>query len=332
MINSISSQRNSQQVVVFAQRSAAVGLLVWFVSLLTTTSDSYETELIHKIVFYAFLVIVPLALSLVPTGDQRGNLGLFRVVVLVQPVAAIITIASFFVEKGLLSAAISAAWFILTALIALFGLTRLVARRFNPLEELSIDAGLLYLPVAGAWLMVYRLGVQPFDYGETIIMITVVHFHFAGFAAPIIAGLVGRMLATRQSQPSRTFLLIVVALVAAMPLIAAGITFSPWLGLIGTLLLTTGLVMLAVLTLARAWPAIAATSARILLVIAALSSCVAMVLACLYAYSIVTHTLIIRIPTMAMTHGLLNAFGFVTCSLIAWSIITTNHAAVNQPG
>jgi len=25
------------------------------------------------------------------------------------------------------------------------------------------------------------------------------------------------------------------------------------------------------------------------------------------------------IPTMALTHGLLNAFGFATCSLLAWS-------------
>jgi hypothetical protein len=31
--------------------------------------------------------------------------------------------------------------------------------------------------------------------------------------------------------------------------------------------------------------------------------------------------LILRIPTMAMTHGLLNAFGFATCSLLAWTII-----------
>ncbi len=308
-----------------------MGVVVWILLSLTTTSDSHETELIHKIVFYAFLVIVPLCLSLVSAGDRTGSLGLYRVVVLVQPVAAAVTIASFYVEKGLLSAALSAAWLIVTALVALLGVTRLLARRFYPLEELSIDAALLYLPVAGLWLVVYRLGVQPFDYGETIILLTVIHFHFAGFAAPIIAGMVGRMLAATHSQPSKIFPLIVVALIAAMPLVAAGITFSPWLGLIGTLLLTTGLVLLAVLTLARVWPAIASTSARVLFIIAALSSVVAMVLACLYAYSIVTHTLIIRIPTMAMTHGLLNAFGFVTCSLIAWSIVTPRPAPFSQP-
>ena len=307
-----------------------MGVVGWLVLLLTTTSDSHETELIHKIVFYAILVIVPLTLSLIPAGDRRGSVGLYRLAVVTQPVAAIVTLASFYVEKGLLSAALSGAWLILTALIALFGLTRLIARRFYPLEELSVDAGMLYLPVAGAWLVVYRLGVQPFDYGETIILLTVIHFHFAGFATPIIAGMLGRMLALRQSQPSRIFPVIVFAIIAAMPLIAAGITASPWLGLLGTLLLTSGLVLLAVLTLARAWPAISSSSARLLFAIAALSSCVAMVLACLYAYSIVSRTVIILIPTMAMTHGILNAFGFVTCSLIAWSIISAGRPSPSQ--
>ena len=222
-----------------------------------------------------------------------------------------------------------------------------------------MDAGLLYLPVAGVWLVIYRYGVQPFDYGETIILLTVVHFHFAGFAAPIIAGMTGRLLATTNphaavplpaslpnphaavpplasvsdrtatlasvSNPrSKTYSAMVVSIVAAMPPIAAGITFSPWLGLIGTLLLSAALVTLAIFTVRNVLPAITSLRARLLLFFAAVSSCAAMILACLYAYSIVAHTLILRIPTMAMTHGLLNAFGFTACSLLAWSMISTN--------
>ena len=185
---------------------------------------------------------------------------------------------------------------------------------------MSIDAGLFYLPVAGAWLVIYRLGVQPFGYGEIIILLTVVHFHFAGFAAPIIAGMVGRKLSTTNPL-SKTYSVMVGSIVAAMPLIAAGITFSPWLGLVGALLLSAALVILAVLTLRHVLPAISSLSARLLLLLAAFSSCTAMILACLYAYSIVAHTVILRIPTMAMTHGLLNAFGFTASSLLAWSII-----------
>ncbi|HET9478241.1 MAG TPA: YndJ family protein [Pyrinomonadaceae bacterium] len=311
-----------QRLRMFSQRSAALGVVVWVLLSLTVTTDSHETELIHKIVFFAVLVIVPLGLSLVMAGDQTGSIGLYRAAVLVQPIAAIMTVASFFVEKGTLSAALSVAWLVFSALVALFGVTGLISRGLYPLQESSIEAGLLYLPVAGVWLVVYRLGVQPFDYGETIILLTVVHFHFAGFAAPIIAGMTGRMLARSAHPPARIYLFTVVAIVAAIPLVAAGITFSPWLGLIGTVLLSLGLLMLAVLTVSRVIPAIPALGTRVLLLIAALSSCTAMVLACLYAYSLVAHIVILRIPTMALSHGLLNAFGFATCSLLAWSTIS----------
>ena len=321
MSSVIADVHDSQWLRMFARRSAAAGAIGWLLLLLTTTSDSHETELIHKIVFFAVLVIVPLGLSLVEAGEQRISAMLYRAAVLVQPVAAVITIASFFFEKGVLSASLSAVWLVVSGIVALLGLSRFTVRGLYPLHESSVDAGLLYLPVAGGWLIVYRLGVQPFDYGEMIILLTVIHFHFAGFAAPIIAGLNGKMLATTGHRPGKLHAFIVFAMVAAMPLVAAGITFSPLIGLVGAILLSTGLVLLAVLTIGRVVPAIPSLSGRILLSIAALSSCTAMVLACLYAYSLVAHILILRIPTMAMTHGLLNAFGFATCSLLAWSML-----------
>ncbi len=297
----------------FAKRSAAGGVIVWLITLLLTTSDSEQAELVHKVVLWAVLVIVPLGLSVV--AEERG---LYKLVVYAQPIAALFTVASFFVEKGRLSAALASAWLILNILIALLGLVRLTSRGFQRIEELSIDAGLLYLPVAGGWLVIYRLGIQPFDFGEMIVLLTAVHFHFAGFATPIIAGMNGRVL-SRRNYPRNVFALSVVALIAAMPLVAAGITFSPWIGFAGALLLTLGLMLLSVLTLGWVRPSINSSLWRALLSIAAISSCAAMVLACLYAYSVATQTLIITIPGMAMTHGLLNAFGFVTCSLLVWS-------------
>ena len=298
----------------FAKRSAAGGVVVWLITLLLTTSDSEQTELIHKVVFWAVLVVVPLGLSVV---DQSGS-RLYKLIVFAQPVAALLTIASFFFEKGGLSAALASTWLVLNALVALLGLLRLTSRGFHHIEELSIAAGLLYLPVAGAWLVIYRLGIQPFDYGEMIILLTVVHFHFAGFATPIIAGMSGRFLAGRH-YPRKLLTVVVLAVVAAMPLVAAGITFSPWIGFAGALLLTVGLLMLAVITVGWVRPSITSNAWRALLLIGAISNCVAMVLACLYAYSLATRTLIITIPGMAMTHGLLNSFGFVTCSLFVWS-------------
>lgn len=296
-----------------AKRSAAVGVVVWLLLLLTTTADSAHIELIHKIVFFAILVVVPLGLSLVAASNLTYKLAVF-----IQPIAALLTIASFFLDKGKTSAALSSSWLILTALIALYGLTRLISRGPYPLSELSIDAGLLYLPVAGVWLVIYRLGEQPFGYGEIIILLTVVHFHFAGYATPIIAGMNGRVLSSIEF-PRKIYAFVVFGIVAAMPLVAAGITFNPLLGLIGTLLLSAALVLLAILTIGWVRPAIPQRGKQILLTLAALASCSSMVLATLYAYSIATHTLILTIPMMATTHGILNAFGFVTCSLLVWS-------------
>src|SRR5678815_695726 len=166
----------------FAKRSAAGGVIVWLITLLLTTSDSEQAELVHKVVFWAVLVIVPLGLTVV--GDERAS-SLYKLVVFAQPVAALFTIASFFVQKGVLSAALASAWLLLNILIALLGLIRLTSRGFQRIEELSIDAGLLYLPVAGGWLVIYRLGIQPFAFGEMIVLLTAVHFHFAGFATPV---------------------------------------------------------------------------------------------------------------------------------------------------
>lgn len=298
-------------------------MVAWLLLLLTTTSTLRETEVIHKVVFFGMLVVVPLGLSLVPAHEQDDFF--YRLAVWFQPVAALLAIASFFVEVGPDAAVFSSAWLVLSILIAMFGITRFTSRGLYPIEESSIDAGLMYLPVAGVWLVVYRLGIQPFDYGETIILLTVVHFHFAAYAAPIIAGMSGRVLATRK-HPRWVFGFSVFAIVAAMPLVAAGITFSAWLGLIGTVLLSIGLVMLAVLTVGWVLPAIAPWSSRLLLLIGALSSCSAMVLACLYAYSLPMQILIIDIPTMALTHGILNAFGFVACSLLAWTTVTLQRA------
>ena len=305
-----------------AKRNAAADFVLWLALLFMTTSDSASTELIHKIVFFAVLVVVPLGLALVPPpSDNSFSFWLYNVAVVLRSYAAALTVISFFLEKGALAAALVCGTLIAYIMIALYAVTRLIARGGPyPLPELSIDAGLLYLPVAGVWLVVYRLGEQPFGYGETIILLTVVHFHFAGFAAPIIAGMNGKVLASTEF-PQRIYAFAVFGIIAAMPLVAAGITLSPVVGLIGTLLLSIALLLLAVLTIGWIRPVIERRSNKILLVLAALSSCSAMVLASLYAYSIATHTLILTIPTMAMTHGIVNAFGFVTCSLFVWSRI-----------
>ena len=304
-----------------ARSSATAGGVVWLASLFFQTSDSYETELIKRICLLGILVIVPLGLFLVTTPDRAGRHStLYRLAVVTQPIGAAASFISFFLSPGLTAALLASSWLFVNTLIAFFGMWRFWQRGAHPAEETCVDAGLLYLPVGGMWFVMSRLGIQPFGFGDTIVLLTAVHFHFAGFTAPILAGMAGRLL-NAQKRPPAIFLLAVIGIIGGTPLVAAGITFSPALALIGAFVISIGLTLLAGLVIGSLLRTVDSLIGRILLGISSLSSFSAMVLACTYAYSIVAKKLIIDIPKMAMTHGLLNAFGFALCGLLAWSII-----------
>lgn len=305
----------------WGRRSALAGGLTWLVLLAVQFGDSPETGLIQRLVLLGILVVVPLALSLAPTPSTKDkDSWLYRVALLTQPIGAVAAIPSFLIEPGPLAAAFASLWFWVTAVIALWGVSRLMRAELRTPAELSISAGLMFLPVGSSWLIVSRLGIQLAGFGDTIILLTAIHFHFAAYAAPILAGLAGRKL-EEFGAARRAFLLVPVGIVAGTPLVAAGITFSPFIALVGTLMIASALFLLAILAVAFIVPQIDSLTARILLSVSAVSSVCAMLLACIYAYSIVAKMLLIDIPQMAKTHGLLNAFGFVLCGLIAWSIV-----------
>jgi hypothetical protein len=300
-----------------ARTSAVVGAVVWIAMLLVPIGDSRETELIQKVLLFGISVVVPLGLSLISPRPNDSPL-LLRSAVIAQPFGAIAAFISFLLEPGPLSASLAGVWLIVTGLVALVGVARCF-RDLRTVPELCINAGLVYLPVGGVWFVMSRFGFQPLEFGDTIVLLTAVHFHFAGFAAPAIVGMTGRTLAAT-SYPKPIYVLTVVGVVLSMPLVAAGITFSPRLALIGAAIISIALFLFAFLTLGWVLRLVELRSVRFLLVVSSLASSIAMVLACLYAYSIVQHTLILDIPTMAMSHGLLNAFGFTACALIAWTL------------
>jgi hypothetical protein len=312
-----------------ARASALVGAVVWAIVLFIRTAQASETELIDKILLLGILVVVPLALSLVATPGQTGEpVLIYRLAVITQPFGATAVVLSFFLDQGITAALLSSAWLVVTLLVALYGLWRLSRKRLLLIEELSIDVGLIYLSVGSGSLVVSRLGIQPFGFGDTIVLLAAVHFHYAGFAAPILTGLAGRQLKEAKSWTRRLFTFVTVAVAAGSPLVAAGITLSPVVALVGTLTISLGLGLLAVLVTGLVVPMLASHPARLLLALASASSLIAMVLAALYAYSIVTQTLIIDIPHMAMTHGILNAFGFSLCSLLAWVILQSESTVI----
>lgn len=299
-----------------------MGGAAWLVLLPFSLSDSSEGDLIQRILLLGVLVIVPLGLALIAAlAEQRS--ALLRLAQASHPFGAVAVIASGFLTPGFAAAGLAALWILTTGLIGLEGLVSLVrSRRVRgpAVANLSVLAAMMFLPVGSVWLLMSRLGIQPLGFGDTIVILTAVHFHFAGFAAPLLTGLTGYHLQTR-AKLNALYVLAVVCVIAGTPLVAAGITASPVLALVGALVISLGLHCLALLNLVWIVPTIAAPLPRILLIVSSLAVVPAMILAGLYAYSIVFQKLIVDIPQMAMTHGIINAFGFALCGLVAWALI-----------
>jgi hypothetical protein len=305
------------------QASAVAGALCWLALLIIPSQEPFDLRIIKGIFLLGALVIVPLGLSLVATPDRRNRHStIYRLALLTQPFGAAMVICSYFFEQGLVAALLASVWLVVTALIASFGIVRFLPRGATRAEEVAIDAGLMYLLVGGLWFVFSRYGLQPRGFGDTIVLLTAIHFHYAGFAAPILVGMTGRMLNNEDSRARRLLWLSCVAVITGTPLVAAGITLSPGLALMGACVIAVGLWLLAVLVVWRVLYSLPSyAGARVMLLVSSASSCAAMGLACLYAYSIVAGRLILSIPQMAMFHGVANALGFSLCGLIAWCFV-----------
>ncbi len=308
------------------QTSALIGGIVWLMLLMPLSTwlnlpveSSGETWLIERLLMLAVLVFVPLALSLVAAKESCPP---FSYAIRLQPIGAALVVVSFFVRTSLLAGAATLVWILTTFFVALFGLWRLWQRwktsaSIFPLEELCIDAGLAYVVVGSGWLLLSRLGLNPMNFSDNIVLLTAVHFHYAGFSAPILTGLAGRSI---QSGIFRKFYLAAATgVIAGPPLVAAGITLSRTVEVFSAAVLATSLFVLAMLTMFVIAPTMKPLP-RLLLILSSLSVVVTMMFACLYAYGRFADIETVTIPLMAQVHGISNALGFVLCGLLAWFI------------
>lgn len=274
---------------------------------------------IEQLLLIGVLVVVPLAVPLVIASEAAGpQLPLQRVLVVLQPIAALLTTISFFFPAGLTAAILASSWLLTAGLIGLFGLLRLWQRGLGSSAELCVQAGMLYLPVGGAWLVMGRLGANPLGFGDVIVLLTAVHFHYAGFAAPILTGLAGGQLERIRPGLRSAFLPVAVGVIAGTPLVAIGITFSPAIEVLAAFVLATSLLGLVLLSLLVIVPSFDSRIAQGLLIVSSLAVIVPMGLAIAYAVGEFAQVSIVGIQQMVRLHGWFNAIGFVLCGLLAW--------------
>ena len=256
------------------------------------------------------LVVVPLGLSLrsragISTIEQR----LWQVTKWLQWPAAIAFVVAFaFAEQSYLAAAFTLPWLVTTLLLALVGLLRLQRNGWQLNGQTAASAALIFLPVGAGWAVLSRAGIRPQDFSHAIVLLTAVHFHYAGFALPILTS---RVIGER---PGWLEKVLVAAVVVGVPAVGVGISLSPTIEVAAAIALTIACLGIASLQLSYAWR-IRDRNASPLLFVSAASLLTAMALAATYAVGEFLGQPWLPIPAMIATHGVLNAFGFAICGL-----------------
>ena len=269
---------------------------------------------IELLLFFAVLVVVPLGFGLVRSENRAGVNSRF---VVLQPIAALAVVASFWQRPGLVAAALSVPWFVLGVVVAVIGIWNLHRNKKGSLADLAVSVAGVDLAFAGGWLVVSRAGLHPLGFQEPIVLLTSVHFHYSGAVAVLVAAVVR---ACERRNVSMGILRAIVWLVLFLPfLLAAGFVISPVLRLAAALGLALSVPAFAVCLF---WMArlLDVPVARVYLRIGVLAAFVAMGLAGAYAVTDYLGRPFLTMPGMASTHGVLNGIGFVLCSMLAFLI------------
>lgn len=319
--------------------STVLGGAIWVVVLVSGTVGLVETLLA-----FSLLVLVPLGLGIAATPDADGGATRpYRVAVLGQPAAAVLATVALGIQPGAIAVVLVLPWVGVTAAIALFGLWRLRLRGVRPIQELAVDAAMLYVVVGAVGLALHQAGIS-LRFRPIIILLTAVHYHYAGFVLPLVAGMVGRVVAGGDQLGDdprgesrlgdgllgRTTRATTGVIVVNLALIAVGITFSPLVEVVAVALFTVAVAVFALAVLGSVVP----TRRRVpgaLLTVASLSVVGTMALALGYGYSSFTGETVVTLDEMIRYHGRLNAFGFALPALLAFRLQTPAGVDVDRP-
>jgi len=300
--------------------TAAVGGLIWAGLVACWQLGATPFGWLEIMFLLAPLVAIPLAHALeLRARDRREPALIETTLALASGPAAWLVAASFFLRTGNVAAALVLPWAAIAATTALLGLVRLAGRaRRGAVDQvgLAVDVSAAFLTLGAFWLVISRLGRTFLGFGEPLAILTAVHFHFAGRAAPILIGYTAYIRA--EDRGGRRLRGAAIGVIVGMPLVAVGITMSPIVALAGTVVLSVALIALAAVQV-ELRPVMRSPISRTLLLLSSGSIAIGMALALVYALGVVVGNLWLDVPAMARTHGVINGIGFILGALFAWT-------------
>jgi hypothetical protein len=275
---------------------------------------------IDLLLVLGMLLVVPMGLSMItwtdPQAERLRSLA-YKAVPFVAVLGALSVIPRDAAYQDSIGGVLSGLWLAVCLMVGISAVAEVSKARPPRFEGYLPIAACLFLVVGAVWLVLFRAGVRPMDLPIEIVELTAVHFHFAGFAAPILAAQAARWLRALPGRWDRLAAYAGGGVVLAMVLVAAGISGSPLLEVEGAVLMALSLIALAAGTTLIAWRL--PPAARVLLIVSSAAVWISMVLAVQYAVGqyLVVGGLSVR--DMARTHGVLNVV-FTVFGLAGWKV------------
>lgn len=159
------------------------------------------TVLVHLIVTLGMLYVVPAGLRLI---DPAGLRGIARI----WPLLAAPGALCLWLPRGSAATVLAVLYAAATLALAARAPARLLRALRMPAAktrtlvpaEIAVFTALVSPSVAGTALVAERAGYRLFGFDLDILALTVPHFHFAGFTAALVAGLVCRAATPRTAR------------------------------------------------------------------------------------------------------------------------------------
>lgn len=266
--------------------------------------------LLGVVIAAGMIVVVPLGLRLIdgiPAPTYQA-----------WPAAGTLGAVSWLLPRGPAAALLAAGYGLATVALAGLALRRLLRRRSLAPRELAVLTALAAPSVAGVSLVAERYGSHLLGFGLPTLSLTVAHFHYAGFAAALIAALTCAHTADRPLSNTAA-----VCVPAGIAVVFAGFFTSELVELLGAAILTAGLWLAAYLSWHRIRRAATDAATRLLLAVAAVTPIGTMLLALAWAAGRAADLPHPSLSFMVATHGVANAVGFALCGILAWRRLTT---------
>ena len=284
------------------------GFFCWLIFLsMKIPANPYKTEFVEVLIMLAPLLLIPVILAkLIPV-----KINLIHVLI-----AAASLGISFIMEAGMAAALCAIPWFLLLSLLLIKTLVEFFTQKTLRLKDLLIAGAFLFLSIGGLWAIVHRLGINPLGFDDTIVLLTVAHFHYAGFILPVLAHLAIKQDDHWSAALCGTGILI------GTPLVALGITFSQQ-GL-PIVFETVAASIMALSAFGIGFIQICLglkEQGRIskgLFLLSGFSLMLGMILAACYGLRPFINLPFLSIPFMYAVHGSLNTFGFALPGILAW--------------